>query len=382
MGALCSGILAKASVEVWSGQTVADASFTPGREGGWRLKLNGSSNGSGSEDAGAFDALVLCADDPALAARVVQGLSGELREVHGSSSSSSNNSGSTEDELELLVAGRLDKLANDLCALKRRPLFTLSALYPAPAESAVPSLDAATAPGSPILQFLARDASKPGRPALRPPWPRTAASKDAGKASKSAPGVINNGAEGALWTAISTAAFAEHVISQFPALAVAATSTTNNAGNPTTSGMALAQLREVASNAAAGPMEAELQRLLGLATSAQGGSAPQDSSPAQAPGALIVTATLWLHALQASKGLGLHEDAIALEPWRLAIAGDFVRTPRQVEASNDPNSNGNNADAPQPPEKETPPEGPSTPAEAAAVSGLEAGERVAAFFAK
>lgn len=380
MGALCTGILTKASVEVWSGQTVADASFTPGREGGWRLKLSGSSNGSGSEDAGVFDALVLCADDPLLAARVVQGLSGDLREVHGSSSNNSN-SGSPEDELELLVAGRLDELANDLRALKRRPLFALSALYPATAESAFFSLDAATVPGSPILQFIARDASKPGRPALRSPWPRTT-SKGAGEASSSITPGVAQGAEGALWTAISTAAFAEHVVAQFPALAVAAAPTANNAGNSATSGMAIAQLREVASNAAVGPMEAELQRLLGLATSAQGGSAPQDSSPAQAPGALNATATLWPHALQASKGLGLHEDAIALEPWRLAIAGDFVRKPRQAEASSDPNSNHNNADAPQPPEKETPPEGPSTPAEAAAVSGLEAGERVSAFFAK
>ena len=44
-------------------------------------------------------------------------------------------------------------------------------------------------------------------------------------------------------------------------------------------------------------------------------------------------------------------DAIALEPWRLAICGDFVR------------------DHP-------------SPIEAAALSGLDAGESVAAFFAR
>ena len=390
MGALCNGILAKANVEVWSGRSVAGASFTPGRDGGWRLELKSTSGSSavGPEDAGLFDALVLCADDPLLAARVVQGISGDLREVHGSSSgksSSSSNSGSGEDEWELLAAGRLDELAHDLRALKRRPLLTLSALYPATAESSVPSLDAATIPGSPILQFLARDASKPGRPALRPSWPRSAAAPGDGTSSI-APAAAAPRVEGALWTAVSTAAFAEHVLAQFPALAVAATSNTaaaTNAGNSTstTSGRALAHLREVACNAAVGPMEAELQRLLGLAAAAHAGLASQNASSLASEEALTATATLWPHALQSSKGLGLHEDAIALEPWRLAIAGDFVRTPRQAQASNDPDSHKSDAEA-QPPEKEKPPEGPSTPAEASAVSGLEAGERVSAFFAK
>ena len=47
--------------------------------------------------------------------------------------------------------------------------------------------------------------------------------------------------------------------------------------------------------------------------------------------------------------MGAWEDCVSLEPWRLAVAGDFLRER-------------------------------ASPAEAAALSGMEAAERVAAWF--
>jgi len=55
-----------------------------------------------------------------------------------------------------------------------------------------------------------------------------------------------------------------------------------------------------------------------------------------------------------SRGLQLKEDSILLAPWRLAVCGDFIRDLSAYE----------------------------TPLEAAALSGLEAGERTAAFWAE
>ena len=62
-----------------------------------------------------------------------------------------------------------------------------------------------------------------------------------------------------------------------------------------------------------------------------------------------VSVQCWERGL-AVGSLGLEENCVSLEPWRLAIAGEYLRTR-------------------------------SSPLEAAACSGLEAGERVASWFA-
>ena len=62
------------------------------------------------------------------------------------------------------------------------------------------------------------------------------------------------------------------------------------------------------------------------------------------------SAVRWSSAFS-SKTLGLKEDSITLAPWRLAISGDYIREDFAYP----------------------------TPFEATALSGLEAGERVAAF---
>jgi len=64
-----------------------------------------------------------------------------------------------------------------------------------------------------------------------------------------------------------------------------------------------------------------------------------------------VSAVCWRSAFP-SRTLGLKEDSIILHPWRLAIGGDFIRA---LDTH-------------------------SSPFEAAAMSGLEAGERIAALF--
>ena len=63
------------------------------------------------------------------------------------------------------------------------------------------------------------------------------------------------------------------------------------------------------------------------------------------------SAVRWGAALR-GRTLGLREDSIALAPWFLCVGGDYVRAA----------------------------DGHETPFEAAALSGLEAGERAAAFF--
>jgi hypothetical protein len=76
-----------------------------------------------------------------------------------------------------------------------------SAFDPVGSWSSLLPFDAATVPGSSVLQFVARDASKPSRPTTRSlPSSSSPPSSDA---SGSGSG------EGELWTAVSTVAFAQ-----------------------------------------------------------------------------------------------------------------------------------------------------------------------------
>ena len=105
-------------------------------------------------------------------------------------------------------------------------------------------------------------------------------------------------------------------------------------------------------------MSDEVSSLLASAASANAvgkdagtNDANNNTPPIHQP--LDASAVRWASALT-SKTLGLKEDSVALAPWRLAICGDFIREQDAHE----------------------------TPFEAAALSGLEAGERVASFFAQ
>mmetsp|Transcript_34147 Transcript_34147/g.96984 ORF Transcript_34147/g.96984 Transcript_34147/m.96984 type:complete len:404 (-) Transcript_34147:48-1259(-) len=104
-----------------------------------------------------------------------------------------------------------------------------------------------------------------------------------------------------------------------------------------TSGFAAELLATGASEElAAGALAGHLRELL------------QSASSAGVPAPTAVAAKCWRAGFTA-KTLGLKENAIGLEPWRLAISGDFISDH-------------------------------SSPLEAAVLSGMEAGERAAAWF--
>jgi len=133
----------------------------------------------------------------------------------------------------------------------------------------------------------------------------------------------SNECDGEIWTAVSTSAFAADVL------------------------MRLGSTKE-ASEEASNVLSEEVSNLLSAAMATDAMS-PASTLNIEAP--QDVSAVRWGSAFS-SKTLGLKEDSITLTPWRVAIGGDYIR-----EDS-----------------------GHQTPFEAAALSGLEAGERVAALF--
>jgi predicted NAD/FAD-dependent oxidoreductase len=193
------------------------------------------------------------------------------------------------------VARRLGELRTRLVAQRQThtaPLFSWSAYFPQGFSEHVP-FDAASVLTSASIHFVSRHASKPGRPAV----------EDAGE----------------LWTAVSTPTLARSILHR-------------HADGGRGSG---AQ----AEHEAAALMSVEAGRLFAPFF---GGEADAVPPPASA------SAKRWSAALP-SQTLDLLEDCVSFEPWRLAVAGDFIRAH-------------------------------TTPAESAAMSGLEAGERVASWF--
>lgn len=306
---LCPAICAQAGIDTISDALVVKASTVPG--GGWKLELEGNdSDGIGAVNGTIFDALVLATHDASLAASTVKSIANaeaEASQAAGISEADVAAGGSIQD--------RLSHLGDDLQSLRdvgRLALFTWSGRFDNEFSQNIP-FDGASVPGSHTVQFLAREASKPGRV----------------KQEQS------NTKEDAVWTAVSTSAFAADVLKR------------------------LGSTRE-ASEEASRVMSDEVSALLASAASANvvgkdngtsnvGGENTQ--SPIHQP--LDASAVRWASALT-SKTLGLKEDSVALAPWRLAICGDFIREQDAHE----------------------------TPFEAAALSGLEAGERVASFFAQ
>jgi len=192
--------------------------------------------------------------------------------------------------VDMPIGPRLLAMAQALRELRdhRAPAVAMSAWFEAGAVSSRVPFDGVSCPTSRHIQFVARDASKPGRPRV---------------------GI--DGRE--LWTAVSTIGYGRELLN----------------------GVAEDDTKTVA-------VEME-RRLANLFAPFFGGDA------LSVPAAARVTIELWREAF-VTKSLGLKEDCISLEPCRLAVCGDFLR------------------DYP-------------SPAEAAAVSGMEAGERLASWFA-
>lgn len=273
-GGVCEGICRAAGIDVRRGGRVSGVRFT---DSGWTLE--------GVESDDAYDALVVATHDAALAAGVVRMLA--------------------VDELaaESDAAERLTGLAQLLQQQREehtRPLFTLSATFAPDALGAALPFDAVSAPNSPFIQLIVREASKPGR-----------------EREVCAPGA--DGIAGELFSAVSTPSFAADAVARTKA-----------------AGMSDADEAAAAAEALSAGMRQLLSPLFG-----------GDARDVPAP--LHATAKRWGAALP-SQTLGLSEDCLSFEPWRLAIAGDFI-------ASH------------------------ASPLESAALSGLEAGERVAQFFA-
>ena len=294
-----SGLCAAANIDVVLGarvtgvERISDASDGSGGDGdsgghaAWRVLVDGA------DDANAhapFDALVLATHDASLAAGALR--SAVLPSLQDSPESSS----------------RLSQLADALQAQREErtsAVFTWSGYF-APGLSERVPFDAATVPASPAVRFLARDASKPGRPAVVP-----------------IPGDLRG--EGELWTAVSTAQFAETMLAR-KSLASGESGDSDKGGS--------------AASAASAAMTAEVGRLLAPFAASADGTGPVP---------LRASAKRWGAGFAAGT-LGLQEECVSLEPWRLAIAGDYLSAER------------------------------TSPAEAAAVSGMEAAERVASWF--
>ena len=212
-------------------------------EDGWRVE--------GKE----FEAVVVASHGPSLAATAVAAAAAETTDP--------------------AVVARLTGLVEAIARVRESRCAVVSAVVEVEGGEAIP-FDAVTTPSSSVLQFLAREASKPGR-------------ADAGNA----------------WTVVSTSSFAD-----------------KRPGNDAVASLGLL-------------LADEALRLL----------CPHGAKLTSALGAKMWRAAFSAETLEGwSRGA---EHAVVLEPYRLAICGDFVRAA-------------------------------ACPVEAAALSGLEAGDRVAA----
>jgi predicted NAD/FAD-dependent oxidoreductase len=272
---LCPNICQFAGIEARKDTRIARATFEEGR---WYLHVR-----EGEEDSGeTYDGLVLATHDASFVGGVVHFIA--KAEVAASEYPDAESAMQDDDP----VIGRLLGLEEALYSVReegRMPVYTIQANFPKGFSNKIP-FDAVSVPGSNLLQFLARNVSKPKR---------------------------KN--DGELWTAISTSIYADNLLSN---------SALSDAARQSEASKTLSR---------------EISQLL----------SPYHEGEAIQP--LKVTAKQWGAAFT-SRSLGLKEDSVALAPWRLTVCGDYIRDISEY----------------------------TTPLEAAALSGLEAGERTASFF--
>jgi len=284
MAALSDRICRAVNVSVQQEVQVAGAEM---HQGSWRLSVE--SPAAEVASGGPFQALVIATHNPSLAAGIVKSLASDMqRDI--------NENWTPPEAAEVAperIVERLRGLADSLLEIRERhvePACTLTVAYPAGSLSKALVFDAAVCPTSEYIRYVVREASKPGRS-------ETSSSTD-----------LDGRSGGELWTAVSTPGFAAQLLSE---------------------------------RDSAGLFEHRLRELLARALKSAGGG--EVSMPAP----LSTSTKLW-RAGFVSKTLGLKEEAVCLQPWRLAICGDFIRDH-------------------------------DSPLEAAVLSGLEAGERVASW---
>ena len=277
---VCPQICSLANIELQSSCQVLGATMIL-PEGGWKVDISGSNSNNQNQT---FDAMVVATHDPSLAAGIVGSIVDVELEMGGFS-----NVESVDDPQLTLLLTRLNELSTKLQHVRnngKRPLFSATVDYPNHIDESIP-FDAVSVPGSQILQYLARESSKPGT---------TSQSNES------------------TWSAVTTSQLASDILAQ---------------ENWTADDQRTHASRVITS---------EIAHLLGPFVDAN-----------EIPTPTNVTVRRWSAALS-QPGLGLKEDSITLAQWRLAICGDYIRDDS------------------------------ASPFEAAALSGLEAGERIASLF--
>ncbi|KAL3904157.1 MAG: hypothetical protein SGILL_010178 [Bacillariaceae sp.] len=282
MTQLCPEICRLADIQQMNDVRVTGA--WPHKKGGWSFAYNDSDN------IESFDGLVLATHDPSLASSVIRSIVDAETEAGGYDTVQDAVDASDDDasfviQRLLEVSSSLQKVRDD----DKLPVYSVSLTYPKGFSEALP-FDAVSIPGSRVVQFLVREASKPG--------------------------LVDNAA-GETWTAITTSQLATAILDK---------------GTLTDDDKKDVVLSRVTQ---------EISQLV---------SKYHDGN--KTPDPLQVYVKRWGAAFCAN-GLQLKENSIFLAPWRLSIAGDFIRDSKSVAL---------------------------TPLEATALSGLEAGERMSSLW--
>jgi predicted NAD/FAD-dependent oxidoreductase len=255
----------------------------PRKEGGWSVSLE---NNDIDES---FDALVLATHDPSMASSAIKSIVDAEAQAGGYDTVQDAVDASNDDAS--LVIQRLLEISDSLQRVRdndKLPVYSISLTYPPGFSDRLP-FDAVSIPGSRVVQFLSREASKPGR-------------------------VDNAAVE--TWTAITTSQCASTILDRHDLS------------------------DDEKKNAVVAAVTQEISHLVSKYHASN-----------STPDPIQVFVKRWGAAF-CSQGLQLKENSIFLAPWRFCIAGDFIR---DLSAF-------------------------STPLEAAALSGLEAGERMSSLW--
>lgn len=286
MTQLCPEIVKMAGIQQINDARLVAAS--PQKEGGWSLLLE---NGAAPET---YDGLVLATHDPSLASGAVRSIAdaesqacgyGSIQDAMDAPSASSQDDSSLVIQRLMEISGSLQRVRDN----DKLPVYSVSLTYPHGFSERLP-FDAVSIPGSQLVQFFVREASKPG---------------------------LKDNAAGEIWTVVTTSKLAASVLER-----------EDLGGDEKKDAILTATTKEISHL---------LSKYFDQGTSV--------------PDPLQVYVKRWGAAF-CGKGLQLKEDSIFLAPWRLSICGDFVRGLSVY----------------------------SNPLEAAALSGLEAGERMSSLW--
>ena len=154
MTELCPEICRIAGIEEINDTKLLEA--TPKKSGGWSLTVD---NTDKIDPNDTFDALVLATHDPSLASSAIRSIA-EAEKAAGGYSTVQEAIDAKDDAS--IVLGRLLDIANSMQRVRdddRLPVYAVSITYPNGFSKNIP-FDACSIPGSHVVQFLCREASK------------------------------------------------------------------------------------------------------------------------------------------------------------------------------------------------------------------------------